>query len=62
MMKEINEPCEGSCVVSWCFSPGNEHIMLVGKQKNGGIEVINGFTGKEADELFLKLTTVKEEK
>ena len=54
-----------SQIVSGCFLVGydftngkDESIMLVGKiDGKGNIEVINGFQGAEAEELFAKLTT-----
>ena len=50
---------------SGCFLVGydftndkDESIILVGQiDIKGNIEVINGFKGKEAEELFAKLTT-----
>ena len=50
--------CSGSVIVSWDFTNGKDHsILLVGKQDGlGGVTVINGFQGQEAEELYLKLT------
>lgn len=47
----------GAVIVSWDFSHGRDKdILLVGKQKNGVVEVINAFQGPEAFELWKKLT------
>lgn len=48
----------GSVIVSWDFSNGKDvSIVIVGEQKNGKVEIVNAFQGKEAEELYLKLTT-----
>jgi len=60
-MSEINKR-NGAVIVSWVFTPGAMGILLVGQQTAGKVEVINQFTGEEAEELFHKLTTRKEEK
>lgn len=50
----------GSVIVSWDFSNGRDvSILLVGKQVNGHVYVVNAFQGEEAVELYKKLTTVK---
>ena len=50
----------GSMIVSWDFSHDKDHdILLVEKQKNGKVEVINAFQGPEAYELWKKLTIKK---
>lgn len=37
-------------------------VLIVGRKKAGvDVEVINAFEGKEAEELYLKLTTKKKE-
>lgn len=53
----------GSVIVSWDFSNGKDTgILLVGQKQPGqAVEVINAFQGKEAEELYLKLTKRKEE-
>lgn len=52
----------GSVVVSWDFSHGRDQdIMLVGKQENGSMNVINVFQGPEVFDLWKKLT-VREKK
>lgn len=46
-----------SVIVSWDFSHGKDvGILLVGKQVNGKVEVINAFQGEEAYELYRRLT------
>lgn len=50
----------GSIIVSWDFSNGKDNsILLVGEQKKGKMDIINAFRGKEAEELYFKLTTPK---
>lgn len=44
-----------SVIVSWDFSRGKD----VGSQKNGRVDVINAYQGKEAYELYRKLTIQK---
>ena len=53
----------GCFLVGYDFTNGkDESIMLVGKiDGKGNIEVINGFQGNEAEELFAKLTTTGKE-
>lgn len=52
----------GSVIVSWSFFGEKENdILLVGKKEpNESVKVINAFQGEEAHELYLKLTTPKE--
>ena len=51
----------GSVIVSWDFSHGKDHsILLVGKQVDGRVDIVNAFQGGEAEELHRKLMTVKE--
>ncbi|MDO5540820.1 MAG: hypothetical protein Q4F83_12260 [Eubacteriales bacterium] len=50
----------GSVIVSWDFSNGKDvGVLLVGKQVNGKVEVINAFQGEEAYELYRRLTVQK---
>lgn len=50
----------GSYIVSWDFSHGNDvGILLVGKQENNKVDIVNAFQGVEAMEIYLKLSTVK---
>lgn len=50
----------GSVIVSWDFSNGRDNsVLLVGKQVNGHVYIVNAFQGEEAVELHKKLTTVK---
>lgn len=60
-MSDINK-ISGAVIVSWSFTPGEPGLLLVGNQNNGRVDVINNFTGTEAQELFNKLTTKKEGK
>lgn len=47
----------GAVIVSWSR---NDHVdrntLLVGKRMNGQTEIINAFTGEEAENIFKKLT------
>lgn len=48
----------GSVIVSWDFSNGKDvGVLIVGRQTKGTVEIINAFQGKEAEELYLRLTT-----
>lgn len=50
----------GSIIVSWDFSDGKDaSVLLVGEQKNGVVNVINAFQGKEAEEFYKKLVPQK---
>lgn len=50
----------GSVIVSWDFSHGKDvDVLLVGKQVNGKVEVINAYQGEEAYELYCRLTVKK---
>ena len=48
-------------LVSVDFSHGKDAgIMLVGKQTNGVVDIVNAFQGEDALEIYQKLTTKKE--
>lgn len=51
----------GSVIVSWDFSNGtSDAIVLVGEKKPGKpAKIINAFQGKDAEDIYKKLTTVK---
>lgn len=50
----------GSVIVSWDFSNGEDtSILLVGRQRQGKMDIINIYQGKEAEELFRKLVVEK---
>lgn len=50
----------GSVIVSWDFSHGmDKDILLVGKQENGVVTVINAYQGQEARDIQKKLTIKK---
>lgn len=55
------ENTHGAFIVSWDFSHSDDkHILLVGrKTPKQDVEVINAFQGKEAHDIYEKLTTVK---
>lgn len=53
----------GAYVVSFLFSKlgdGATGVLVVGKQTKGKVDVINAFQGKEAWDLYQKLTVNKE--
>lgn len=51
----------GAVIVSWDFSNGKDHdILLVGKREHGTVEIINAFQGQEARDIYHKLITRKE--
>ena len=50
----------GSVIVSWDFSHEKDKgILLIGERKNGHVDIINAFQGKEAMDIYKKLTTRK---
>ena len=49
-----------SVIVSLDFSRGKDvGVLIVGSQKNGQVDIINAYQGKEAYELYRKLTVKK---
>lgn len=49
-----------SVIVSFDFSDKEDHgVCIVGRQDRGEMRIINAFQGKEAREIFDKLTTKK---
>ena len=49
-----------SVIVSWDFSRGKDvGVLIVGSQKIGQVDIINAYQGKEAYELYRKLTVKK---
>ena len=49
-----------SVIVSWDFSNGEDaSILLVGRQRQGKMDIINMYQGKEADELYQKLVEAR---
>lgn len=51
----------GALIVAWDFSHNeDDRVLLVGrKMPKDDVEVINAFQGKEAHDIYEKLTTVK---
>lgn len=50
----------GAFVVSWDFTHGEDYdILLVGQPEGKSMNVINAFQGKEARDIYEKLSTVK---
>lgn len=55
----------GNFIIGYDFSNGlNKEILIVGKQtaRNKPVEIVNAFQGKEAREIYEKLTSKKEKK
>lgn len=52
----INE----SLIIGVDFSQQDEGVLIVGRQKNGKVNIINAFQGKEAFDIYEKLITVKQ--
>ena len=51
----------GAIIVSWDFSHGKDlGVLIIGKQENGHIEIVNAFQGEEAKDLYNRLITRKE--
>lgn len=49
-----------SVIVSWDFSNGEDaSILLVGRQRQGKMDIINMYQGKEAEELYQKLVEAR---
>ena len=48
-----------SVIVSWDFTNKDSGVLLVGQQTNGRVVVVNAFEGKEARDIYKKLTTMK---
>lgn len=52
----------GAYIVSWDFSHGGDKgVLIVGRQQNGVMKVVNAFQGKEAHDIYERLSTVKKE-
>jgi ribosome-interacting GTPase 1 len=52
------EITSGSLLIGFDFSKSSDtSVLIVGKQKKGKIEIINAIQGKEAEELYTRLTT-----
>lgn len=51
----INE----SLIIGVDFSNRDDGVLIVGRQKNGKVTIINAFQGKEAFDIYEKLITVK---
>lgn len=51
----INE----SLIIGVDFSKRDDGVLIVGRQKNGEVTIINAFQGKEAFDIYEKLITIK---
>lgn len=50
-----------SVIVSWDFSHGKDAgVLIVGRQVDGQVEIINAYQGEEAKSLYQKLVFLKE--
>lgn len=53
----------GSVIVSWDFSNGvDKSVLIVGKKKKNSIDIVNAFQGREAIQIYKKLTTIRGDK
>ena len=52
---KINE----SLIIGVDFSKRDDGVLIVGRQKNGEVTIINAFQGKEAFDIYEKLISVK---
>lgn len=50
-----------SFIIGVAFNKDSK-LMIVGRQKNGVMDIVNAFEGEEALELYKKLTTKNENK
>lgn len=57
-MYNVNE----AIIVSVDFHADGHGVLIVGRQKNGKVDVINAFSGDEAWAMYHKLVTRKEKK
>lgn len=37
-------------------------VLLVGKQQNGKVDIVNAFQGEEAESIYMKLSAIKKVK
>lgn len=50
----------GSVIVSWDFSHSKDHdVLIVGKQENGRVNIVNAFLDEKAREIYKTLTTIQ---
>lgn len=47
-----------SLIIGVSFTGDDSKVLIVGRQKNNKIEIINAFQDEEALELYTKLTTI----
>ena len=60
----MNKPnnTTGAYIVSWDFSHGEDtDILIVGSQHKGVVDIVNAFQGKEARDIYNKLTAVRKD-
>lgn len=51
----------GAFVVSWDFSrEENKDLVIVGERKNGIMEIVNAFQGKDARDIYERLSKKEE--
>ena len=56
----MNKSISESVIVGVDFSEKDQGVLIVGRQKNGAMDIINAFQGEEAYQLYMKLVTKKE--
>lgn len=53
----MNNETNGAFVVSWDFSrEEDKDLVIVGERKNGVMEVVNAFQGKDARDIYERLS------
>lgn len=53
----MNNETNGAFVVSWDFSrEEDKNLVIVGERKNGVMEVVNAFQGKDARDIYERLS------
>ncbi len=59
----MHNPKVNECLlVSVDFTKGEDiGVLIVGRQNNGKIDIINAFQGQQAADIYRKLITVKKE-
>jgi hypothetical protein len=54
-------PTNDAYIVSWDFSNDDTGVLIVGHQKDGKVDIVNAFQGKEAYDIYKKLSGEKGE-
>lgn len=60
--KKTENKLNSSLLVGFDFTRGTDvGVLLVGKQENGEVTIVNAIQGQEAWDLYQRLVTVKKE-